>query len=97
MKLRYFGCGALVITVLILQMDLWSGNNGLPAVWNLDQRIQQQSAELALMEAANLSLSQDIGALNAKGTAIEARARLDLGMIRPGETFYYLHDLPETQ
>ena len=97
MKLCYLGYSVLVITVLVLQLDLWGGDVGLPAIWDMDQRIQQQTAELESIEASNQSLAQDIAALNAKGTAIEARARLDLGMIRPGETFYYLHDLPKAK
>jgi cell division protein FtsB len=54
-----------------------------------------QSAELADLRERNATLQAEVDDLRQGLEAIEARARTELGLIRPGETYFQL--LPATE
>ena len=47
-----------------------------------------QQAENARLEQRNQALAADVAELKSGEAAVEDRARAELGMIKPGETFY---------
>jgi len=80
----------LVLCVLcpVLQVKLWTGQGGRADVRHLRERVEQQNAENARLQLRNEALGADVEDLKTGTDAIEERARGELGMIKPGETFY---------
>jgi cell division protein FtsB len=78
----------LVGLLLFLQYRLWVGEGSLAEVNNLKQEISQLEKELVGLRERNLALQAEVEDLRSGQTAIEERARSELGMIKEGETFY---------
>lgn len=80
----------LVLVVLLawLQYRLWFGNGGAREVAALQQQVEQQSRQNAGLRERNDALAAEVADLKSGEAAIEERARSELGMIKPGETFY---------
>jgi cell division protein FtsB len=78
----------LVIVLIALQVRLWTGQGGLRDVWRLQQRVAQQKAENAQLKKRNETLSAEVEDLKHGDEAIEERARSELGLLKPGETFF---------
>ncbi|WP_456375882.1 cell division protein FtsB [Thiolapillus sp.] len=72
----------------ILQYRLWVGQGSRAEVYRLERQIERQQARLAQMHDRNEKLRAEVQSLKDGLEAVEARARLDLGMIKEGETFY---------
>ncbi len=80
--------GILFALLLLLQYQLWFGNNGLLRGWQLEQKVEQQQAENEKLKERNKALEAEVRDLKQGMEAIEERARADLGMIKKDETFY---------
>ena len=78
----------LIIVLIALQVRLWTGQGGLRDVWRLQQRVAQQKTENAQLRKRNETLSAEVEDLKHGEEAIEERARSELGLLKPGETFY---------
>ncbi|WP_456446991.1 cell division protein FtsB [Thiolapillus sp.] len=78
----------LLAMFLVLQYRLWVGQGSQAEVYRLQQQIERQQARLADMRDRNEKLRAEVQSLKDGLDAVEARARLDLGMIKEGETFY---------
>lgn len=78
----------LVIVLIALQVHLWTGHGGMRDVWRLQHQVEQQKAENASLKKRNETLSAEVDDLKHGDEAIEERARSELGLIKPGETFY---------
>jgi cell division protein FtsB len=87
--------GALLLVLLVLQYRLWVGEGSLAEVMQLKRQMAMQSAELADLRERNATLQAEVDDLREGLEAIEARARTELGLIRPGETYFQL--LPATE
>lgn len=85
--LRYLAL-VLVVVLIALQVHLWTGPGGMREVWRLQQRVQEQKAENADLKTRNETLSAEVEDLKHGQEAIEERARSELGLLKPGETFY---------
>ena len=83
---------ALVVLLGWLQYRLWFGVGGTRAVEELDARVEQQRRQNEGLEQRNAALAAEVADLKSGEAAIEERARNELGMIRPGETFYRVVD-----
>ena len=84
----------LLLVVLLgwLQYRLWFGNGGQREVATLQAEVARQQAENARLEQRNDALAAEVQDLKSGEAAVEERARSELGMIRPGETFYRVVD-----
>lgn len=71
-----------------LQWRLWLGNGGASEVAALRTEVAQQRQENARLQQRNDALAAEVRDLKAGGDAVEERARNELGMVKPGETFY---------
>ncbi|GLR08412.1 cell division protein FtsB [Mixta theicola] len=81
----------LLLALLVwLQYSLWLGKNGIHDYTRVSDDVVVQQASNAKLKARNDQLFAEIDDLNGGSEAIEERARNELGMIRPGETFYRL-------
>ena len=77
----------LGLLFLVLQYDLWLGEGSLATVWRLQQEISEQKKENKKIHQKNESLVAEVKDLKKGNTAIEERARNELGMIKKGETY----------
>lgn len=80
---------ALVLLVLLvaLQVQLWSGHGGLREMWRLQQNLAEQKKANEVLKKRNETLAAEVEDLKHGNEAIEERARSELGLIKPGETF----------
>ncbi len=82
---------ALLVLLGIAQQRLWFGNSGRNAVAGLEAQVaaqQQRNMELKRRNDALAAEVRDLKSSELGGAAIEARARDEFGLIKPGETFY---------
>jgi cell division protein FtsB len=79
---------ALGVVVLLLQYRLWMSNEGVRELARLEQAVERQRAENADLVSRNAQLAAEVRDLKKGVTALEERARSDLGMIARNETFY---------
>ena len=80
--------GVLILALLALQYRLWISPNGMRDVWRTEQAIERQAEENARLAQRNRTLAAEVRDLKEGRTAIEERARTDLGMIGANETFF---------
>ena len=78
----------LVVLLLLLQYRLWFGDGSLIEVNRLHKLLDEKRAENEALRIRNAALEADVKDLKQGKTAIEERARSELGMIKEGETFY---------
>lgn len=95
---------ALVLLLLLLlaalQYKLWYGSGGQTEVVALRAQVEAQRAENARLQARNDTLAAEVADLKTGGAAVEERARSELGLVKPGETFYRVidgHAVPTAQ
>lgn len=86
----------LVLAALLawLQYRLWFGKGGEREVQALQHQVKQQAYDNTGLKQRNDVLAAEVKDLKSGEAAIEERARSELGMIRPGETFYRIVDAP---
>ena len=86
---------ALAIAVLLgLQYQYWLGENGRVASKQLLAQIEEQQQSNDNQIAANELLRTDVHDLKTGLEAVEEHARLDLGLIKPNETFVQISTAP---
>lgn len=78
----------LVGLLALLQLRLWTGEGGRRSVSVLERGVQDQSRENVGLQQRNAALAAEVEDLKTGEAAVEERARSELGMILPGETFY---------
>ncbi len=82
----------LIITLFLLlvglQYRLWVGEGSLAAVVRLGDERAIQARENDRLRERNRILAAEVEGLKSGLGAVEERAREDLGMIKPGETFF---------
>jgi cell division protein FtsB len=84
----------LIVALLGLQLKLWSGSGGMHEVQALRQSVKKQDDDNGRLRQRNQALAADVADLKHGEQAVEARARAELGLIKPGETFYQVVDKP---
>ena len=81
---------ALIVILVGLQYRLWIGDGSLSEVVQLSSELERQKEKLQLLEERNRILEAQVLDLQNGLDAFEEKARNDLGMIKPGETFIQL-------
>jgi cell division protein FtsB len=84
----------LVLLVLGLQYRLWFGDGGMSEVSRLREEVSAQKLENERLLERNRTLSAEVQDLKKGKTAIEERARTDLGMVGSNESFYQVMSAP---
>ena len=74
--------------ILVLQYRIWMGDNGMPEISQLKQRIAEQIKQNEQLKEQNDMLKKEIQALRTNPALLEEIAREQLGLIKPNETFY---------
>lgn len=78
----------LLLMVVFLQYRFWLGDGGYADKRKLQAQVALQQAEVEKLRARNAALQAEVDDLKSGVAAVEGRARSELGMILPGETFY---------
>ncbi len=78
----------LILLFLGLQYRLWFGEPSLPDVWSLKQQIEEQKKINQNLAERNTQLEAEVKDLKEGMSALEERARSEMGMIGEGETFF---------
>src|SRR5450631_1495055 len=79
---------ALFAALLLLQYRLWMSGDGVREVWRLRSAVAVQQSENARLSERNRQLAAEVRDLKQGYSALEERARSDLGMIAGNESFY---------
>ena len=85
---RWWPVPILLVILLLLQVKLWTGAGGWPDARQLRTTVQAQRVDNTHLQQRNDALAAEVEDLKSGETAVEERARSELGMIKPGETFY---------
>ncbi len=78
----------LAVLFISLQYKLWAGEGSVANAWHLGQKIAMQTEKNSLLARRNQMLEAEVKDLKKGMKAVEERARIELGMIKKGETFY---------
>jgi len=77
----------LVVLLVILQWQLWTGRGSVPEVRQLQAKLAQQKDNNARASLANDRLASEVNDLKEGLEMVEERARQELGMVKPDEVF----------
>lgn len=91
--LRMLALG-LIALLALLQYRLWFGQGGASATASLQDKVDRQGVENRGLQQRNEQLAAEVENLKSGESAAEERARSELGMIKPGETFYRVVEPP---
>ena len=81
----------LVIAILVvLQYRLWLSHDGLPSLLRLHHAVEKQRQDNEKLAERNAVLAAEVADLKSGLDALEERARSELGMVKPGETFFHV-------
>ncbi|HEX3396848.1 MAG TPA: septum formation initiator family protein [Steroidobacteraceae bacterium] len=80
----------LATTLILLQGRLWFSDRGLREVAGLKASVEAQRAANLEQAGRNRQLSAEVANLKTGLTALEERARSELGMVAASETFYQI-------
>jgi len=88
--MRIFRLVLVLLLALLawLQYRLWFGQGGATEVQALAQQVHQQERDNGGLRQRNAEVAAEVEDLKSGEAAVEERARSELGMIKPGETFY---------
>ena len=77
----------LVLLLLILQWQLWTGRGSVRDVAQLKDKLAEQKDTNAKAALANDRLNSEVNDLKQGLEMVEERARQELGMVKPNEVF----------
>ena len=81
----------LVVGLVSLQLPLWFGDGGWLEVWRIERQVQNLAVELIDTENRIAELQAELKDLRLGFVTAEERARFELGLLKPGETFLQYH------
>lgn len=82
----------LALILIMLQYRLWVAEGNIRDTRQLTGKVAAQNQENLQQLRQNDQLRAEISALKSDPAEIEARAREELGLVKPEETFYMLVD-----
>ena len=77
----------LVLLLLIIQWQLWTGRGSMRDVAQLQEKLAEQKQANARAAVANERLESEVNDLKEGLEMVEERARQELGMVKPNEVF----------
>lgn len=80
----------LACALAVLQFRLWVSDGGYREVWRLEARVEERTNENRRLAERNAALAAEVRDLKDGLAAAEERARSELGMILPEESFYQI-------
>ncbi|MDT8311931.1 MAG: cell division protein FtsB [Methylophaga sp.] len=86
----------LIVILVVLQYRLWLSHDGLPSLLRLHYAVEKQRQDNDKLQERNAVLAAEVADLKSGLDALEERARSELGMVKPDETFFHVIE-PETE
>jgi len=78
----------LVLVLVVLAAASVMGNRGLMRLYHLQRERAELTREIDRLRTANAALAEEARPLKSDPSGIEAIAREDLGLVKPGEIVY---------
>ena len=82
--------GSLLLVLAVFQFQIWFGSSSVRALNALQTRLDEQQTSNEQLRERNRALEVEVLDLKNGLEAVEERARSELGMIGPNETFYMI-------
>ena len=82
--------GVLLLLFVLLQYAIWAGKNSVLDLFNLDSTLNELTEQNKKLRMRNDRLHAEVIDIKSRLSAIEAHARSELGLIKPGETFFQI-------
>ena len=79
-----------VVMLILLQYALWGGKQNVIDLYRLNRQVDDVRNENHKFHSRNDQLHEDVIDIKSRLGAIESLARFDLGLIKPGETYYQI-------
>ena len=79
-----------VVMLILLQYALWGGKQNVIDLYRLNRQVDDVRNENHEFHSRNDQLHEDVIDIKSRLSAIESLARFDLGLIKPGETYYQI-------
>ena len=90
--LFFSSCLILSCLIAVTQYQFWFGDYSKGDLNKLKDEIALVELETDIIKKKNQELLQEKNKLNSGKEALEGAARIELGMIKPGEKFYVFKD-----
>lgn len=82
--------GALVVVLVMLQVNLWVGEGSFSQLRSLEAQVEVQRQENVVLADRNQELENEVLDLKTGLDAVEERARSEFGMVKDGETLFLI-------
>ena len=82
--------GVLLLLFVLLQYAMWAGKNSVHDLFILDSTLTELTEQKKKLRMRNDRLHAEVIDIKSRLSAIEAHARSELGLIKPGETFFQI-------
>ena len=82
--------GVLLLLFVLLQYAIWAGKNSVLDLLILDSTLNELTEQNKKLRKRNDRLHAEVIDIKSRLSAIEAHARSELGLIKPGETFFQI-------
>ena len=87
----------LVSLLFVLQWQLWFGSSSVTKKTQIEELLATKEIENEALEKRNKTIAREIIGLKKGRQLVEEKAREQLGMIRRGETFFFVSDLQDQE
>ena len=85
--------GLFAFALIAMQIELWFSDDRRPGLRALESAVAAQSETNRELVQQNAELRAEIVNLRDRKEAAEERARSELGLVRPEETFYQIAEV----
>ena len=82
--------GVLLLLFVFLQYAIWAGKNNILDLFALNSTLNELTEQNQRLRNRNDRLHAEVVDIKSRLSAIEAHARSELGLIKPGETFFQI-------
>ena len=82
--------GVLVLLLVFMQYAIWAGKNNILDLFTLNSTLNELTEQNKKLRNRNDRLHAEVIDIKSRLSAIEAHARSELGLIKPGETFFQI-------
>lgn len=83
---------AFAVLLVLIQYPLWLGDGGWLKVWERERKLADQLHKNDELRMRNAALEAEVRDLRDGTSAMEERARFELGMVRADEIFVQILD-----
>ena len=87
----------LVLLLIVLQWQLWFGDSSINKKAQIEELLNIKKIENEKLEKRNNQIAREIIGLKKGRQSVEEKAREELGMIKSGETFFFVSELQDQE